>query len=109
LQPVNADGSSIFKLGSTVPVKFALLGESAGIEDLTAKLTYAKIDDGIDGSVVEAPSTAAPTSGNLFRYDAQSGKYVFNWSTKGLASGTYRLEIDLGDTVPREVIVSLKK
>ena len=31
LQPVNADGSSIFKLGSTVPVKFQLTGASAGI------------------------------------------------------------------------------
>src|SRR5205814_1146556 len=34
LQPVNADGSSVFKLGSTVPVKFRLTGSSAGITDL---------------------------------------------------------------------------
>ena len=68
-------------------MKFALTGASAGITTLTATLSYAKVSNGIIGSDVEAVSTAAATSGNLFRYDPMSGQCIFNWSTKGLLPG----------------------
>jgi HYR domain len=107
-QPVNADGSSVFKLGSTVPVKFALTGISGPITNATATLTYRKITSGIEGTVIEAVSTAKATSGNLFRYDTASKQYIFNWSTKGLTKGTYQLTINLGDGVTHTVLLSLK-
>jgi hypothetical protein len=69
---------------------------------------YARISNGITGDVVEAVSTAAATSGNQFRYDATSGQYVYNWSTKGLASGTYQVSIDLGDGAGRTAGLSLE-
>ncbi len=108
LQPVNADGSSIFKLGSTVPVKFQLTGASAGITDLAARLYLQRTGSAATGSVVEAISTSNATTGNLFRYDATSGQYVFNLSTKTLSTGTYQLRIDLGDGVTRVVNISVK-
>jgi hypothetical protein len=108
LQPINAGGTSIFKLGSTVPVKFSLTGASAGIGDAVATLSYTKVNDGIEGSTFEAVSTAAASTGNQFRYDATAGQYVFNWSTKGLTSGTYKLIVTLGDGIARSVVVSLK-
>jgi hypothetical protein len=109
LQPINQDGTSIFKVGSTVPVKFQLLGCGAGITDAVARLYYAKVSDGIVGTELEAVSTAAATVGNLFRYDATSGQYIFNLGTKGLTSGTYQLRIDLGDgDMTHIVLVSLK-
>ncbi len=110
IDPPNADGlsTSVFKVGSTVPVKFALAGASAGITTLAATLSYAKVSSGVVGSDTEAVSTAAATTGNLFRYDAATGQYIFNWSTKGLTSGTYRLTIDLGDGVERTVNLGLK-
>jgi hypothetical protein len=88
LQPINSDGSSIFKLGSTVPVKFDLTGLCAGMSTLNARIFLAKITDGILGSEMEAVSTAASDSGNTFRYDAASGQYIFNLSTKAISSGT---------------------
>ncbi len=98
LQPINADGSSVFKLGTTVQVKFQLTGASAGIANAVAKLSYTKLPISIPPSPVnEATSTAAATSGNLFRYDAKTKQYVFNWGTKGLTAGLYQLKIDLGD------------
>jgi hypothetical protein len=111
LQPINPDGSSIFKLGSTVPVKFQLSGASAGIQNAIAHLFIAKISDGLTGNELEASSTAAATSGNQFRYDASICQYIFNWGTKGLSTGagTYQLRIDLGDGVLRVVNVSLKQ
>ncbi|MCI0537464.1 MAG: PxKF domain-containing protein [Verrucomicrobiales bacterium] len=108
LQPINADGSSIFKAGRTVPVKFQLTGESAGITDLVASLSFAKISDTVLGAVNEATPTSAATTGNLFRYDATSGQYIFNWSTKGLSAGAYQLQIDLSDGVARWVNLALK-
>jgi hypothetical protein len=110
IDPPNASGvsASVFKSGSTVPVKFALTGASAGISTLAATLSYAKISNGIVGSDVKAVSTAAATTGNLFRYDQTAGQYIFNWSTKGLSPGTYRLFIDLGDGVTRTVNLGLK-
>ena len=108
LQPINADGSSVFKLKSTVPVKFALTGDSAGIADLAAGFYCAKVSSGVAGDEVEAVSTSAASTGNLFRYDPLSGQYIFNWGTKGLTVGTYRIRVDLGDGVAHTVLVSLK-
>lgn len=53
--------------------------------------------------MVEAETNVAATSGNLFRCD--TNQYLFNWSTKGLASGTYVLRIDLGDGASHTVHV----
>ncbi|WP_330476064.1 HYR domain-containing protein [Terrabacter sp. C0L_2] len=109
LQPVNVDGSSVFKLGSTVPVKFQLTGASAGVKDLAARLYLQRLAAvGTSGSVLEAISTSNATTGNLFRYDATSGQYIFNLATKTLSAGTYQLKIDLGDGVPHTVNITLR-
>ena len=108
LQPINLNDSSIFKLGSTVPVKFQLTGASAGIPNAVAKFWYVKVGNNVAGSETEAVSTAASTTGNLFRYDSTAGQYVFNWSTKGLTAGTYEIRADLGDGVSHTVRISLK-
>jgi hypothetical protein len=106
LQPINPDGSSIFKLGSTVPVKFELTGASNCIRNLVAKLTVTKVGDAVAGTVVEGTSTSGADSGNTFRYSG--GQYVFNLSTKSLAKGTWLLKADLGDGVEHTVRISLK-
>src|SRR5262249_52385807 len=94
LPPINADGSSVFKLGSTVPVIFQLTGPSACVTTLAATLSCAKVSSGVAGPVNKAGSTSAATTGNLFRCDPKSRQYIFNWGTKGLAAGTYQLQID---------------
>ena len=64
LQPVNADGSSIFKLGSTVPVKFQLTGASAGITNLSARLYLQRIGAGTTGTTSRPsrPRTPPPAT-----------------------------------------------
>jgi hypothetical protein len=56
---------------------------------------------------MKSSTTAAPTTGDLFRYDGTS-QYIYNWGTKGLTAGTYQLRIDLGDGSSRAVNISLK-
>ena len=94
LQPVNADGSSIFKAGRTVPVRFtATDAAGATVTDLTASLSVTMLTNSVEGTYVEADTNVAASTG--FRYDATTGQYVYNWSTKGLASGTYRIRVSI--------------
>lgn len=107
-QPVNPDGSSIFKLGSTVPVKFRLTDAGASsVLGAVATIDVAKIDNSVDGTFLEAVSTAAATTGNLFR-ESGDGQYIFNLSTKNLSTGDWRLKITLNDGTIYTVRISLK-
>ncbi len=108
LQPVNANGTSVFKLGRVVPVKFKLTGAHAGRTDLVAKLAYTQLSSGLPGAVNEADGPGNSTAGNQFVYDPATKEYQFNWSTLGLGAGTYRLFIDLGDGAPKMVNVGLR-
>src|SRR5262249_28782483 len=99
LPPINADGSSVFKLGRTVPVKFRLTGASAAISNLVATLHLSRISDGVAGTEADADSTSAADVGDRFRYDAAGDQYIFNLGTRGLSPGTWQLRIDLGDGV----------
>lgn len=109
LDPINKDGSSVFKAGSTIPVKFNLKNVSgAFVSTAVSSITYVKTSDKTLGTELEAISTSNATTGNLFRYDSTSNQYIFNFSTKGLTAGTYRFTIKLDDTSSYTVQVSLK-
>ena len=122
LQPINVDGTSRFKLGSTVPVKFKLTGcDGTPIANAIAKL-YVSLNDGTpDPGTDEAISTAAATTGNLFRYDSTAGQYIFNLSTKlgytnpdgskvtAFSQGTWFLKILLDDNTWQVVKIQLVK
>ena len=101
--PVEDGG--VYKAGRVLPIKFSLTGASAGLQ-ITGRLLVARIVGGAIGPEVNAESSGGANDGNRFRYDA--GQYIFNWSTKGLAPGTYRLRLDLGDGVLRTTVVTLQ-
>jgi probable HAF family extracellular repeat protein len=103
LQPVNPDTSSVFKRGSTVPVKFRVCdasGNSVGptsVFDPTkgaAPVLYTKTN-GVGGVDEQVFSTTPDTS---FRWDPTAQQWIFNQSTKNLLSGiTYTYRIYLND------------
>jgi uncharacterized repeat protein (TIGR03803 family) len=108
LSPVNADGSSIFKLGSTVPVKFKLTGACDGRPNVTARLFVTRYSINIYGTELEVVPKNKADTGSTFRSDT-SGNFSFNLDTGTLSKGTWQLRIDLGDGVPnRTVLISLK-
>jgi hypothetical protein len=109
LQPINTDGSSVFKKGSTIPVKFKLTGADAGVTNLNAKLYLSQSSSVDPVEANEAISTGAADSGNTFRYDTSGHQYIFNLSTKNLTQGTWYLRVDLGDGVNHTVKIGLKK
>ncbi|MCX6395046.1 MAG: MBG domain-containing protein [Propionibacteriales bacterium] len=105
-QPLNADGSSVVKGNATVPVKFTLKANGIATTTPTAYLSYKKLTSTITGDDLETLATTTPTTGNVFL--VSSGQYQYNWSTKGLTSGTYRLTITLDNGASYSVNVSLK-
>lgn len=108
-QPINADGSSIFKLKSTIPVKFTLKDANGlVVSTAVASISVRKIDSTVDFGVVEAISTSAATEGNLFRFDELNQQYIFNLGTKNLSIVTWELKISLDDGTSQTVRFNLK-
>ena len=104
LAPVQAGG--VYKGGRTIPIKFQLTAASAGVTDAVIKLLLFKVNDNVVGDPMDVESTSAATTGNLFHYE--NGYYIFNLNTAGLSSGTYQLQVDMGDGVLRAVNISLR-
>lgn len=110
-QPVNDPASpmSIFKAGSTVPVSFSL--KNASGEKVTP-LSRPTWTDPVRGSrtgasVNEPVSRARGTSGSAFVL--RNGRWTFDWSTRGLASGyVYRIGVQLDDGTTKHVNVGLR-
>lgn len=129
LQPINggttmndfSDDNSRFKLGSTVPVKFKLMCGTTPVDNAVAKLNVKQADGNPDPGADEAISTAASTTGNLFRYDSMSQQYIFNLNTKSgytnpngttqafTSQGTYTLSVLLDDGTFRSINIQLVK
>jgi hypothetical protein len=114
LSPIKEDGSSVFKLGRTIPVKFQLWDDQSNfVTDAVANIFVKKISNGTSGEVA-AVSTAAATTGNLFRYDPDSEQYIFNLSTKlplngvSWSTGTWEIRIELDDGMSYYVEIGLK-
>jgi hypothetical protein len=99
--PINTGSGprSVFKLGSTIPVK-VVLKDCAGDVVSTASpvVNLQKVDSVPDGSVNEPQINEIPTNGKVMRWDGT--QYIYNLSTKNsqfsatggaLAAGTYKL------------------
>ena len=108
LQPINPEGMSIFKLNSTIPVKFRLQDSNgAFVATAIARIYLAKISDDVTGAEIEAESTREATIGNLFRY-GDDEQYIFNLGTKYLSVGTWQIRISLDDGSSKYVNISLR-
>jgi hypothetical protein len=114
---------SVFKLGSTVPVKFKVACGQTPYANAVAKLFVKKSDSTVAGDVNEAISTSNATTGNLFRYDATAGQYIFNLSTKGgytytddtgthtasFSPGSWIITIKFADNTTKTATFDIKK
>ena len=111
LQPVNSNGTSVFKKGSTVPVKFRVCGVdqiSVG-PALTAGAMLTNTGVVQSFIMISAMKGTLATSVNedilstsassAFRWDDTDKQWIFNLSTQNLsANGTYVYSIGLNDT-----------
>jgi hypothetical protein len=108
LRPIRPDGSSVFRIGRPVPVRFRLAGASAGITNLTAKLIVSKISDAVRGTVEDDSDETVDDTDMTFKYRPLLRLYAYRWKTSDASRGTYRLRAELGDEVVHQIEVSLK-
>jgi hypothetical protein len=103
LEPINADGSSSYQLGRTLPVKIRITDcvSGAAVNDVEPQVALALVDLG-GGPVNELESSSAADEGTTLR-PAGNGQYIFNLSTKrsqfnagdDLRPGVYQLTVSL--------------
>jgi Subtilase family/Bacterial Ig domain len=102
---LSPNNGATYRAGKVVPVTFRLTGVSALIDDANARLFISRVVNGVAGPETPATPSGSAHGGNRFRFD--DCEYVFNWDTKGLATGTYQLRVDLGDGVLRTTVIRL--
>jgi hypothetical protein len=110
LPPVANGGSRLFKLGSTIPVKFQL-GDANGafVSTATARLTVQQLSGTVLlGTPIDATPSGNSDTGDLFRYDASSNQYVFNLNTQPFAVGTWQVQVRLDDGTVHGIAIGLK-
>jgi MBG domain-containing protein/YDG domain-containing protein len=102
LQPINADGSSVFKQGSTVPAKFRVCdanGASVGTPGVVASFRLV----GMTASTGAVDETVVSTTPDTdFRWSATDQQWIFNMGTKSLPSGKkyyYAITLKDGSTI----------
>jgi hypothetical protein len=100
---------SIFKGGSTVPVKFRLKDANGNVTQAASPpmwLTPEKVGP-MSGSIQESLYGGPAIGGTTFRW--ADNQYIYNWSTKGLATGYfYRIGVQLDDGQTYTVDIGLR-
>lgn len=100
LPPINADGSSVYNQGRTVPAKFQVCdanGVSIGTPGVVSSFLLTQIVSGtVTTNVEDIVDTNNPDT--AFRWDPTGQQWIFNISTQNLtANFTYIYTITLND------------
>lgn len=99
LEPMNVDGSSVFKRNSTVPVKFRVCdvnGSSIGSPGVVSGFAMTQVLAGTVSQDLEVIESTTPDS--AFRWDPSALQWIFNLSTKSQSvNRTYVYRITLAD------------
>jgi hypothetical protein len=104
LQPISANGTSTFKQGSTVPAKFRVCdasGTSVGSAGVVTSFNLVQMLNGMVTQTVD-DAVASTTPDTSFRWDPTGQQWIFNISTKPLATSTtyvYAIGLNDGSTI----------
>jgi MBG domain-containing protein/YDG domain-containing protein len=116
LQPINDTAhqtgvqQSKFKLGQTIPAKFVLKNAAGAVVRQATDPTFTR-----SGNLGACDNTAAPDTTEAVTADAGStftwdgSQYHYNWSTKNLTAGEYRIYANLADGTKQYVDICLAK
>jgi hypothetical protein len=115
LQPINDTAhqtglsTSVFKAGSTVPVKFQLRNDAGQlVQAATAPLWLTPVKgSSMSAPVDESVYSVSPDSGSSYRYDATAGQYIYNWKT-GTGGNYWRIGVKLDDGQTYYVSIGLR-
>jgi len=116
LQPINDTAhqtgvaQSKFKAGQTIPAKFVIRNAAGAIVQQAGLPTFSR--SGNRGSCdpsaqLESPEAVAADNVPIYTWDG--AQYHYNWSTKGLSGGVYRIYANLADGNQQWVDICLTK
>lgn len=97
LAPFNPDGSSVWKYGSTLPVKVKITDcNNTPVSGLVPKVgtsLFSSTDPNL--AIDETASTSAADTTGIMRYDPTAGQYIYNFGSKYLSdpSATYYMTV----------------
>jgi hypothetical protein len=99
-QPVDADGSSIFKASKgVVPLKFSLTdNDSPTCPSAPATLAVYRLSGATPGPIDEAIFSMSADTGSYFRISGC--QYIYNLNSKALGVGRYRVTISINGGTP---------
>jgi hypothetical protein len=115
LQPINdpvanpGAARSVFKSGSTLPVKFQVKRADGSVITPTAAPVWVNpaLGTATNAAVNEESWAEAVSSGSAF--SLVDGKWQYNWKTKGVSAGyNYRLGVTLDDGTTHYVVVAAR-
>jgi hypothetical protein len=117
LQPINdtahqtGSTQSKFKLGQTIPVKFAIYDAAGNVVQQTVTPNFRKSERlGACDPVTPPEERVTVVHDSDGKYDWMGSHYQYNWSTKSITSaGEYRIYADLTDGTNRWVDICLTK
>jgi hypothetical protein len=98
-----ASNLGVFKIKSTIPVKFRVYWDAARTQPVTApdtgataRLTTGKADASTDSLSDVVISPGAANTDNLFRWSgAPDNQYIYNLATQGKTPGTYWVQMTI--------------
>jgi hypothetical protein len=116
LQPINDTAhqvgvsTSVFKAGSTVPVKLQLKDANGKVVQSAAAPVWITPVRGSATSapVDEASYPATADSGAAYRYDATAQQYIYNWKTANTGGNYWRIGVKLDDGQTYYVNIGLR-
>jgi len=86
-QPINPDGSSVFKMGSTVPTKVAVCDANGNSIGTPGVITgYGLVAMANSPSITVDETVYSTTPDTAFRWDPTAMQWIFNQSTKNNGS-----------------------
>jgi hypothetical protein len=109
LQPINADGSSVFEQGRTVPAKFRVCGADGNPIGSEGVVTNFRLIQIISQDVVSNVDQTVESTPPFDVFRSGQGQWIFNISTEELlADNTYVYLITLNDRSTIQFQFSLK-
>ena len=119
LQPINdtahfvGETTSVFKNGSTVPVKFQLTDANGQVvQEASQPIWLSPLQGSALNSTVtvdESTYLDSATSGSYYRWDSTAQQYIYNWKTsKGQAGYYWRIGVKLDDGTTHFVSIAVK-
>jgi hypothetical protein len=100
LSPINADGSSVFKKGSTVPAKFRVFDANCNSIGTAGVVSDFRLVQTISGTITSNVNEEVISTANdpAFRWSPSDQQWIFNINTKNLAANmTYVFQVSLND------------